>query len=256
MRQTAFALFLLTTAGPLLAQQRMPPSEQYHLQGEYWRWTPDLTSTIAKGSGDVPGTLLDPKADLGFTDEKTYEFRAALQFKPGHKLRGSYTPLDYRGDQATPRTFQFGGSTYTRTERLVTSLKGGYYSAAYEFDVVKGPQGYVGGMIGATYFDVDSVIVAADSGRIERDHERVPIPIVGVAFRRYVGRISLSGEASGLTIGKRGHMYEIMGAAALHVSDRLAVQAGYRKLELHGDRAPDLIDLRLGGWQFGAQLSL
>jgi hypothetical protein len=253
MKQAALALFFSAAAGPLLAQQTLPPSEQYHLQGEYWRWTPKLTSTIQKGAG---GTLLDPIADLGFADEKTHEVRAALQFKPGHKLRGSYTPIDYRGDLSAPRSFRFGGSTYTQNERVVTTLKGGYYSASYEFDLLKGPKGYVGGLLGAKYFDVDSVLVAPESGRLERDAEKVPIPVVGLAFRRYVGRISVSGEASGLTIGKRGHMYEVMGAAALHVSDRLAIQAGYRFLKLHGQEAPDLIELRLRGWQFGAQLSL
>ncbi len=253
MRQIALALLVSAAAGPLFAQQGLPPSEQYHLQGEYWRWTPKLTSTIRKGEG---GALLDPIADLGFANEKTYEVRAALQFKPGHKLRGSYTPIDYRGDLSAPRSFQFGGSTYRQAERVVTTLKGGYYSAAYEFDLVKGPNGYLGGLLGAKFFDVDSVLVAPESGRLERDAERIPIPVVGVTFRRYVGRISVAGEASGLTIGKRGHMYELTGAATLHLSDRLAIQAGYRFLKLHGEEAPDLIELRLRGWQFGAQVSL
>src|SRR6266571_7769903 len=136
MRLWAAVVVCLASVAAAVAQE-LPPQEQYRLQGAYWRWTPDLTATIQKGSGGEAGTLLDPRTDLGFTNRRTYEIRGAIQLKPGHKVRGGYTPIDYRGDLAAPRTFRFGASTYVQGERVVTTFKGNYYTAAYEFDLVK-----------------------------------------------------------------------------------------------------------------------
>lgn len=255
MKGSCGLLLLLALPPATTPALEVNPSERYRLRVEYWQWRPALTSTIQKGSGGEAGTSIDTKADLGLLDKKTFEIRGAWQVAPGHKLRGSYTPVEYRGDLSVPRAFRFGGTTYTRSERVVTSLKGGYYTGEYQFDVVRSKGGYLGGIVGAKVFDLASVLVAPDSAHRESDTERIPIPVLGAAGRLYLGTLSLCGEASGLTIGKRGHLYELHGSAAWHVSDRLAVQGGYRMLSLRGEDAPDAIDLRLGGWMLGGQVS-
>jgi hypothetical protein len=140
--------------------------------------------------------------------------------------------------------------------RVITSLKGAYYSGEYEWDFVKRPSGFVGLLVGAKVFDLDAVLVAPVQGLREADTLRLPIPVLGLAARTYYGRLSVHGEVSGLTIGKRGYLYEVDVAVRVHISDRLGLGGGYRRLSLKGEDEPDLVKVQTGGWHFGAELSL
>lgn len=249
-------LFLLALPGAALAQELAPP-EQYHLRLEYSRWSPALDSEFQNGSGERPGTLIDARDDLGVEDKKTFEARGAIQLKPGHKIRVGYTRLDYDGDvQHARRPFLYENTFYRKDSRIVSSLKGAYYAADYEFDLLKGRWGHLGGLVGAKVFDVDTVIVAPAEGKRDTSTQRAPIPVVGASMRFYVGRLSLGGEVSGLSLGKRGHLYEAGASGRFHFTERLAVGGGYRRLELRGEDEPDLIRLRLGGAHFGIEMSL
>jgi hypothetical protein len=110
--------------------------------------------------------------------------------------------------------------------------------------------------VGAKVVDVDWVIVSSPDAKREADTTRAPAPVIGAASRVYAGRFSLEGELSGLTIGDRGTVYEGQVSVRVHVSDRVAVQGGYRKLKIKAKDGLDLGDLHLGGFQFGVELSL
>jgi hypothetical protein len=206
--------------------------------------------------GDQRPEGIERGGDLGLGDERTFDVAGALQFRSGHKLRGSYTRLKYDGDLTARRTFRFDDTIFTRASRVVTTVRGSYFTGEYEFDIVKGPRGYLGGLAGAKVFDLDYVIVAPEHGDRETDTQRVPIPVLGLVGRVYTGRLSFSGEFSGLTLGQRGSVWEYDFSARLHVSDRMAIQGGYRSLTLHAKDKPDLIDMKLGGWSVGLELSL
>jgi hypothetical protein len=248
---------LILLAPVAVAAQEGPPAERYGLRAEYREWRPKLgQSQVQNGTGSGPGTLLDVQDDLGVEDERTFEVRATLQFKRGHKIRGSYTKLDFDGDVIAGRQFTFDDSIYRLNSRVVTSIKGGYYSAEYEWDLVKRERGFLGVTIGAKVFDVDAVLVAPVQGLRETDTLRLPIPVIGIAGRTYYGRMSVQGEISGLTIGKRGYLYEVESSVRVHISDRLAIGGGVRRLSLNGEDEPDLIKIQTSGWHFGAELSL
>lgn len=253
------ALALLALAAPALTaaqdlgQDDYPGAENYVLRAEYREFRPKLTGTVQKGAG---GTEIDVIKDLKVEDERTFEVHAALQIRRGHKLRGSYTPLDYRGDTELRKVFVYGGTTYERFTRVVTGLKGGYYSASYEWDFIKGPKGYLGGLIGAKIFDVDAVIVAPDEFKREVQTLRAPIPVLGATGRVYAWRFSFEGEFSALSIGDRGTLYEYEIGTRFHISDRIAAQGGYRALKVDAKDGADQGALRIGGWQFGLELSL
>ena len=59
-----------------------------------------------------------------------------------------------------------------------------------------------------------------------------------------------------MSAGSLGSFYEFETSARVHLSDRLAVQGGYRVLSLDAKDDPDLVKIRMGGWQFGLELSL
>jgi hypothetical protein len=253
-RAAAFLVLALPAAA--WAQEELPAAEQYRLRVEYREYRPALTGTVQKGDGDTAGTLVDLDDDLGILDERAFEVHGAIQFRPGHKLRLSFTRLDYDAEVAEARrAFTFGSTRFDRFSNVITNMKGAFYAAEYEWDFVKGPRGFLGVLLGAKAVDVDWLIVSPPAQR-EADTLRAPVPSLGAAARVYAGRLSLDGELSGLSIGSRGTVVEAQTSIRLHVSDRLAVQGGYRLIKLKAEDALDLGDVRLSGFTFGLELSL
>ncbi len=254
----ATALFALMLAGSAAAQDPndLPQPEQYGLRLQYSMFHPDVTGKIRKSTDVQDGTLLDLKDELGLENDRTFDGRVTMQFKRGRKLRATYTPIDVKGDRQISITFNYGLTRFLRDARVATTIKGGYYSADFEWDFVSGPKGYFGVIVGAKAFDLDAVVASPTQGVRETDTLRIPIPVAGLTGRAYVGRLSFSGEVAGLTVGERGYIVDGEGSLRLHVSDRLAAQVGYRLLSVDGKDKGDRVKLRMGGLLFGLELSL
>jgi hypothetical protein len=249
---------LLLAPGAIFAQQgQYPPQESYGIRLEYREFRPTFGGDIQKDFGAEEGNLVDVVDDLAVEDERTFEARATLQFKPGHKLRGSYTPLDYNGDVASaPRDFDYGATEFQRFERVASSFKGGFYSAAYEYDFLRGPKGFLGATLGAKMLDLDTTLVAVETGSREQASLRSPLPSIGLVTRAYAGRVSIEGEISGMTLGSRGTVIEFDASGRVHLSDRLAASGGYRYVSVKAEDGVDFFDLRIRGWHFGLEISL
>jgi len=262
-RQACAVAIVLAVPAGVSAQTRtgfgregLPSQERYGLRLEYSEFMPDLTGTMQKGSRDGAGSIVDLNDDVALAKERTFQVRGAIQFHAGQKVRGSYTRLDYHGDVTARRSFSFGESRFFRDNRVVTTVKGAYYGADLEWDLLKGPGGFLGALVGARMLDVDRVIVSPGDGQREQDTRRQPMPVIGVVGRGYTGRLSLEGEFAGLSFGNRGSVYEFDSGARFHLSDRLAVQGGYRIISAKPKDGGDLMNVRLGGWHFGLELSL
>lgn len=254
---TAFPLVLMVPAAARAQLEDYPSQEKYHLRFEYREYRPKIDGTLQHGSGDVEGTPIDLLRDLEVLDKRTFEIRGAIQLKRGHKLRGSYTPLDYRGEtEEARRDFIYGATEFQRFERVVSTFKGAYFAASYEYDFMKGPKGYLGAVLGARMLDLDAVVAATERGRREIDTIRTPVPVIGLSTRAYTGRMSIEGELVGFSLGSKGSLWEFETAARIHLSDRLAVQGGYRRLSIKGEDGRDNGDVKLKGWNFGLELSL
>src|SRR2546428_13875200 len=87
------------SGGP--SREGLPSQERYRLRLEYREWRPDLTGTMVKASRDADGTVVDLNDDLALQKDRTFQARGEIQFKPGQKLRASYTKLNYHGDVAS-----------------------------------------------------------------------------------------------------------------------------------------------------------
>lgn len=249
-----FALFLALTAFGVQAQE-LPVYEQYNFRVEYLEWRPTLSGQVQKSGAAGDGTLSDLVDDLAIADERTFEVRASLQLRPGTKLRGSYTPVDYRGDVVTGRNIRFGDVTFFRGTEVFTTVKGGIYAVDFQMDFAKGQWGYFGLKIGGRFSDADVVLVAPALGDRETEQFRVPIPTLGAAFRAYAGRLSMSADFAGITLGSRGHMYEGEAGVRLHLTDRLAGTAGYRIVKFKGQDDPDFVQYEMSGFTFGGEIS-
>jgi hypothetical protein len=257
-RAWPFAILVLGLALPatdaLAQEDPRNGAERYHLRLQYRHYMPDMTGDTRKGSDD--SGFVDFNDDLAFEQETTFDARGYIQFSAGKKLRLSYTPLDYAGDNIAPKTFTYGGTRYEIGTQVQSSVKGGYYSADLEWDVVKKPNGFLGLVVGAKGIDVDTLVYDVSDNVREVDTYRIAVPVVGVAGRWYAGRFSVEGEVTGLTGGSRGHILDADTTARFHISDKLAVQGGYRWLRLEAHDDDQEVNFRLAGWQFGVELSL
>jgi hypothetical protein len=250
---------LASLFGARASAQSLPNSENYKLRLEGFTWNTSLEGQIQKGFGSTSGTLLDLTDDLAVADERTYGGDAAIQLKPGLKLRGSYTKIDYSGDTLARQNFTFGEDQYLVGDRVVTTIKGRYYTAALEWDFVKKPQGYLGFFVGAKLLDGDFVLVSPGTGKRDVESGVGGLPVLGIASRFYSGRrFSVQTEYSGMTIGSRGSVWELDLSARLHLSDRLAVMGGYHRLRLKGEptKERDFVEVKLSGLAFGLEISL
>ena len=83
------------------------------------------------------------------------------------------------------------------------------------------------------------------------------MPAIGLATRLYAGRVSLEGEIAGFSTGSLG---SALGGGRIRAPSRLRpagrdgrVPAPFRSTARTG---LDQVKLKLGGWQFGLELSL
>jgi len=217
---------------------------------------PDLEGTLQKSGELFEGSELDLPTDLGFDEGQSYQITGALQFKPAVKLRGSYTKLSLDGDVATDRLIRYDDVTFFRGTQLVSTIRGAFWTGDLEFDFAKGSWGYAGVLVGARYLDIDYVTVAPATSQRVQEQLQVPVPTLGLALRYYAGRLSLSGEGAGMSIGKDGTAWELDGSARLHLSDRLSVMGGYRLFSVKSEKDVDLLEFRESGFYFGAEISL
>ena len=248
-------LLALVPAGAA-AQDENPPQEHYGLRLEYREYRPTVTGDLQMGAPGQEGTPLDLVDDLGIQDDRTFDARATLKVKTKHKLKGGYLAVDFAGDQEAPHNFVFKDTTYFRDDRVATTIKGAIWSADYGYEFYQGPHGFVGALLGARIVDTDVVLVDVATAEREIDSSVTPLPILGIEGRGYAGKLSLEAEFAGLGFGSRGSYYEFEASARFHISDRLAVQGGYRVFSSNVEDEPDLFKLHLSGWQFGLELSL
>jgi len=253
---TALLVFL---AGPVAApaQTLLPPAEQYTLRFEYLWWSPSPSGQIQRGLGDFEGTVLDLEEDLAIEKGKANSMRGAVRLGGAWKLLGAWTSLDFSGDTFAERPFLYGTLVARFGDQIVTSLKGNLISADLEWDFAQGEWGFFGGLAGVRFFDVDSVMVNVATADRVAETERLPIPVLGLTGRAYLGEwVSLEGELAGITAGSRGHLWEWFAALRVHATENLAATTGYRSLSVDGRDDRDSFTLKLNTWTFGIELSL
>lgn len=241
----------LAASMPALAQDLTPPFESsiVRLEGGYWR--PGFDTQLQVGQ---LGTLVDAKADLGINDRGRLGGALTLRLGDRHRIRATVAPLDYTGSKLLERTVVFDGRTYSVSSQIASSVKGGYYTGAYQFGLVRSRGVEIDGSLGAKFFDVEAVVSAVDEGRRSTTTLRAPIPVVGAVGRFYGPRVGLTAAFDGLTIGKRGSLYELDVRGRVFVSRNLTAHVGFRKLSVRAEEDPDFGRFRLSGGYLGAEV--
>lgn len=239
-------LFLFAPVGPAAA---LPFVEVW---GEARYWRPTLESAIVASAPGAPGTSVDPVTDLGVDEEQNaFEARAGVTLLGRHKFRIGYLPLSFDGDRTITQNFTFQGQNFAVNDRVITDLDVKILRAGYEFDFFKTPLGYLGILFEVHYFDGEARLRTTTAPiRDETVDFKVPVPVVGLAFRTYptITRIvSLGAELVGVYAGSTGHYLD--GEASITFSPWPFVEltGGYRVIDLEGEDGDDKLDLFLHG---------
>lgn len=249
----AVALCAALAAPAANAQNLRAPFEEtkLQLQADYWR--PELAAEVRIGQ---IGTLLNLKDDLGVTDNNTFRYGLSLRLGERSRLQFSYTSLEYAGDVQLNRTIVFDGRTYSVNTRAVSSLDGHYIAGDLRFGIIRSEGFEFDGIAGVKYADFDALIESPDIGQRALASLKAPIPIVGAVARIHAGPVGFSGEFSGLSIGKRGSLYEFDIRARAYLGRALAAEAGYRRLRIRVDEKSNYGLFKPDGFYFGAALGL
>jgi hypothetical protein len=243
--------------GSAEGQLLLPGAEQYTLRLEYLWWSPSPSGQIQKGVGEFEGTLIDIEEDLAFEKGKANTIHGAIRLGGSWKLLGGWTDLDFSGDTFADRPFVYGTLLARSGDQIVTSFKGNLISASVEWDFVEQGWGFVGALAGVRFFDIDTVMVNVATADRVAETERLPVPVLGLAGRVYLGpRVSLEGTFAGITAGSRGHLWDWFFGLRVHATDQVAGTTGYRSLSLEGRPDRDFFGLTTKTWTFGLEISL
>jgi hypothetical protein len=264
---------LLTWTGPLAmivlsalpadAQFRPRPlnepatAEQFHIEASAAIWKPSADITISSESLGIPGSLIDFKRDLGLTDEIAPEFKFTLQPVRTQKLRVQVIPIKYEKSARLTRDVVFNGQRYTAGLPVSSTLDWKAWRFTYEFDFIARNQWFVGFIIEMRYNDIRTELTAAAPSIQEFTQARFPLPALGGIARVYVvPNVSITGEMTGLKIGRIGDVHnanwadvDIYGTA--NFTRNVGAQIGFRSVDLGYEIEADSGSLTLRGIYFG-----
>jgi len=222
-------------------------------RGAYW--FPKLTgSAQTNATGD---TRFDFKDTLGVKDEN-FPFGEAYLRLGSTTLRVGYTQFKFDGDKVLTQTVVFNGTTYSVSDRVISSLEMKMLDGDVQFDFLRPDIGIAGFNLGlllkVKY--VDGKVELRNSTTTESKDFKAPIPMIGAAagvgFLKDMVRV----DARAAWIAYSGnHLYDADAYASFAPLPFLRIQGGYRYIDLKIDKDGTLASFRLKGPYVGAQLS-
>ncbi len=223
-------------------------------EGHYW-----ITGSTQrmKFTENGVGTDINFKSDLGFKDRNFAEVRFNFQSQGRSRLRISYVQMGYDGDRNVQRTIDFSGKTYTVGARVVSAIEFKDLRVGWGYQFINVAEGKfrVGTLLAAHCLWLKASLAAPDLRPPISESEKAvaPLPTVGIALDINPDpKVNISGDFSGITIGKYG--YALDGELALKVLPvrHLGLTAGYRLFRLNPKFDPDYVLVRISGPFVGA----
>ncbi|MBI1911319.1 MAG: hypothetical protein HYS21_04905 [Deltaproteobacteria bacterium] len=242
MRKLFVAVFMFVA----LAFTASTASAVVDVEGRYW--FTELDDTIKVTSGNVIGTEIDLKNDLGVDDKKNFwEGRITLELG-SHKLRYGYMPLKWDGSKNLTQSVVFNGQTYSASADVNSELKMDYHRLGYEYDFFDTLNNRLGVILEVKYFDGDAKLKSTSLGLNEQESFKLPIPTVGITGQ--VGLpllLSVGGEVTGVTLGSSAYLVDAEAGINLKPAPFVVISGGYRIFKLHVESDDDKVDLTVKG---------
>src|SRR5712691_1844156 len=235
--------------------------EAYHIEAAADLWLPAADLVIASsGSGSLaglPGSQINAKRDLGFTDQRFPALNLQLRPAKSHKFRLQYIPISFVGTATPSVPIVFNGIRYTLAVPVSSTMEWKAYRFGYEYDFVTRNWGFVGFILEAKYTDVR---VELDSARAQEfARARGPIPALGGIARVYVvPNISITADITGFKLPDKliknstGHYIDIDIYGTVNFTNNFGAQLGYRSFDVGYVVTNDTGSFKLKGLYLGA----
>jgi hypothetical protein len=216
-------------------------------------WMPQMASRIRVERTGF-GTDIDAQRDLGMSDTNFPEGDVTWQHGR-NRVRFSYTPIDYTGDQTVTRTIVFRGQPYTVGTRVVSEIEAQHLQLSWANQFIRLHEGAfrLGPMVEADGFLLRGRLDAPALGVAQTEDLKAGLPTVGLAMDIQPRRtIDIYGQVSGMKAGSYGYFVESDAGVKVYPWRHLVVTAGYRTFNLHVESTPDFARMRLRGAFVGA----
>jgi hypothetical protein len=219
------------------------------LEGRYW--IPDLRGKV-KASETFIDTKIDFKRDLGIKDENFPEVRLTWYTGPKSRIRLSYTQAGFEGDENLSRTIEFDGQAYTAGTRVETDVKVRYLRLGWAWQFIDVGKGAVklGTLVEGKGFWGKVSLEAPDLSPSVKESEKFlfGLPTIGIALDINPHKmVNIFGEASGLTAGSYGYIYDAEVGVKLIPVKFLSIVGGYRIFDIKARHSHDYAKLRFHG---------
>lgn len=182
-----------------------------------------------------------------------------MTLKPGrkHKLRFQYLPIAYDPETTTlQRTIVFGGRTFDVGLPADAEVEWKLWRFGYEWDFISRTSGFLGLITELKYntvrAQIDSIIGT------ELGEAKAPVPAIGIIGRGYLTEyVSITGEFTGFKLPDavseefEAEFWDLDVYATLSLGRNVAVQGGYRSLDVEFIADEDLGRLKMKGIYFG-----
>ena len=225
---------------------------------EHFRVELTLSGWATSVEGDVQagGLPVDLESDLALEDRWTFFGRLVLKPARRHRVIIEGAPYRFEGRNTLQRTIVYAGRTYTISEDVASSAELTYVFGGYQYDFLSRPTGHLGIQGGVAYVDAVGEISSITRAITGRHQERFPIPLAGIEGRGFIvpGRVSISGEIRGMTLGPFGRF--IQGGVDAGVTlGPVTFMAGYKVLDsdVHEEEGGSGVRPRISGPVFSIQ---
>jgi hypothetical protein len=200
------------------------------------------------------GTDIDTRRDLGMPDTNFPEGDFTWQHGR-NRVRFSYTPIDYTGDQTVTRTVVFRGQSYTAGTRVVSEIEMQHLQLSWAYQFIRVGEGKfrIGPMVEANGFLMRGSLQAPELGFGQAEELKAGTPTVGLAMDIQPHRaVDVYAQVSGMKAGSYGYFVESDAGVKVYPWRHLVVTAGYRTFNLHVESTPDFARMRMRGAFVGA----
>jgi hypothetical protein len=204
-------------------------------------WMPQLDGKIKVSSG-IAGTDIDIKNDLGIGNKNFTELNFSLRKKSNWRF-GFGT---YKDDGATNlvQAVNYNGKSFSGNTN--SSVKIRYAKLGYSKEFAKG-QDFTACYTADVYF-VKFHTGLRNQTQNETNTQNAVLPTFGIALTNQLQKkLSLYMDFSGVPLGNKGHFYNYEAGIKWTLSDRAALQSGYRIMDVKAKSNNDYTFLKMKG---------
>ena len=220
--------------------------EYFDIEARLYYWPTTFTANFATSTGGIKGDLVDYVNDLGLEEQSGFPVgEVTYKFLERNRLSAGLIFFDMSGEGTMPVAATINGVKYKKGVKTETDLTIRFITLAYEFDVVRVPQGYIAARFALDMVEMQTSVVAHTISVLKNENTiSITVPKLGAAGRFNINDlVSVTGGISAIGFDNN---YFLDGSFYVDVNPapNFGLFAGYRiiRLEINIEEAEGEIE--------------